>query len=60
MTKLPRTGRFLIDRDLTPQDIEQMEYWCAVRDAETERAIKVVNNWQHLKQQDEKKWNASL
>lgn len=60
MTSLPKTSRFLIDRDLTEQDIEQMEYWCAVKQAETDRAIRVVNNWQQLKQQDEKKWNASL
>lgn len=58
MTSLPKSQRFLIDRELTPQDIEQMEYWCAVKQSEIQRGIQVVNNWQQLKTEDQKKWTA--
>lgn len=39
-------GRFLIERDLTDQDMADMVRWTAIRDSEVQRVVNVLRYFQ--------------
>lgn len=36
---------YLIDRELTEQDLKDMQRWVAIRDAELQRIVRVLAYW---------------